>query len=235
MTANGFLEQSTARPVSFGAVVLLHGAAIAAVLLIKGPGWIQVTDPPLEVTDVKLKPPPPKILPPPPMDLKTPQVPTISRIDVPPRVIPTPVPSIPASGDPIEPSGAVIGGGTLPPSGTGTRPEPRIEPREEVPPRVERPPVRVDSQFDPRFAGALQPPYPASEERNEREGSVRLRVTIGADGRVKSAERVSATSDAFWQAAQRHALSRWRFKPATVDGRPVESSKVLSIRFQLPR
>jgi protein TonB len=45
---------------------------------------------------------------------------------------------------------------------------------------------------------------------------------------------VSATSDAFWQATQRHALSRWRFKPATVDGRPVESSKVLSIRFQLP-
>ncbi len=235
MTANGFLEQRTARPVSFGAVVLLHGAAIAAVLLIKGPGWIVSTDKPLEVVDVKLRPPPPEVPPPPSPDLKTPQVPTISQLDVPPRVIPTPVPSIPASGDPIGPSSAVIGSGTLPPSGVGTRPEPRIEPRSEVPPREIRPPVRVDSQFDPRFAGALQPPYPVSEERNEREGSVRLRVTIGADGRVKSAERVSATSDAFWQATQRHALSRWRFKPATVDGRPVESSKVLSIRFELPR
>jgi protein TonB len=233
MTANGFLEQRTARPVSFGAVVLLHGAAIAAVLLVKGPGWIQVPDKPLIATEVQLRPPPPPELPPTPIDQQTPNVPTISRIDVPPRVIPTPVPSIPMSGDPIEPSTAIIGSGTLPASGTGTRPEPRIEPRPEVPPRDLRPPVRVDSQFDPRFAGALQPPYPAAEERNDREGTVRVRVTIGADGRVKAAERVSATSDAFWLATQRHALNRWRFKPATVDGRPVESSKVLSIKFEL--
>jgi protein TonB len=234
MTANGFLEQRTARPVSFGAVVLLHGAAIAAVLLIKGPGWVRAADPPLVIKDIDLQAPPPEIESPPPLEKQIVQVPTISRLDVPPRVIPTPVSTIPASGEPIGPSSAVIGSGTLPPSGIGTRPEPRIEPRSEVPPRVERPSVRVDSQFDPRFASALQPPYPTSEERNEREGIVRLRVTIGADGRVKSAERVSATSDAFWQATQRHALSRWRFKPATVDGRPVESSKVLSIRFQLP-
>jgi protein TonB len=47
-----------------------------------------------------------------------------------------------------------------------------------------------------------------------------VRVTIAPDGRVTSVEQVSATSPAFFQATQRHALSRWRFKPATVDGRP---------------
>jgi protein TonB len=62
---------------------------------------------------------------------------------------------------------------------------------------------------------------------------VRVRVTIGADGRVKAAEKVSATSDAFWRNTERQALTRWRFRPATVDGRPIESSKVLNVKFQL--
>jgi protein TonB len=93
--------------------------------------------------------------------------------------------------------------------------------------------MRIDAEFDPRFADMIQPPYPPSEERAQREGSVRLRVTIGADGRVKAVERLSATSDAFWRAAERHALARWRFRPATVDGRAVESRKVLSLHFRL--
>jgi protein TonB len=93
--------------------------------------------------------------------------------------------------------------------------------------------MRIDAEFDPRFADAMQPAYPTSEQRAQRDGSVRLRVTIGADGRVKAVERLSATSDAFWRATQRHALSRWRFRPATVDGRPVESRKVLSVHFRI--
>jgi protein TonB len=79
----------------------------------------------------------------------------------------------------------------------------------------------------------LQPPYPASEERMEREGKVSIRVTIGPDGRVKAAEKVSATSDAFFHETERHALRAWRFKPATVDGKPVESRQVLTVLFRL--
>jgi protein TonB len=95
------------------------------------------------------------------------------------------------------------------------------------------PPVRLEALFDPRFAADQQPPYPTSEERAQREGRVRLRVTIGADGRVKAVQRLDATSDAFWRSTERHALSRWRFRPATDDGRPVESTKVLTITFQI--
>jgi protein TonB len=50
---------------------------------------------------------------------------------------------------------------------------------------------------------------------------------------VEAVEKVSATSDAFWRVTERQALSRWRFKPATVDGNPVQSSKVLSVFFKL--
>ena len=64
-------------------------------------------------------------------------------------------------------------------------------------------------------------------------GTVRIRVTIGTDGRVRAAERVSATSDAFWAAAERQALTRWRFRPATVDGRPIESTRTMTIHFRI--
>ena len=115
--------------------------------------------------------------------------------------------------------------------GTGTEPSTTPE-VVTVPPRPVRDPVRVASLFDTRFGGQ-QPPYPQSEVRAEREGQVRIRVTIGADGRVTATERLAATNDAFWRATDTQARNRWRFRPATLDGRPVQDSKVITIHFRL--
>jgi protein TonB len=93
--------------------------------------------------------------------------------------------------------------------------------------------VRVDAEFDPRFADDFLPPYPPARERAEQEGRVRVRLTIGADGRVKSVVRLSATHEDFWNATERHVRNRWRFRPATLDGRPVETSKTMTIDFRL--
>ena len=230
MAQHGFLEQrQSANPLSLGAVLLLHGAAVAALILIKGPGWVAEVTPPLVVDAIPIDKPPPPEAPPPEPDRQMPQSPSLSRIDVPPRVIQTPVPSIPSDPGRSVPS-LVVGTEPNPFPGLASRPVP--EPS--IP--VERPipnPVRVDAQFDPRFANALQPPYPVTEERAEREGDVRIRVTIGPDGRVTGTQKISATNDAFWRSTERQALSRWRFRPATVDGRPTESSKVLNVRFRL--
>src|SRR3546814_8325723 len=81
-------------------------------------------------------------------------------------------------------------------------------------PHPPAPPVRIEPEM--RAGIALQPPYPASERRMNREGTVTIRLLIGADGRVKSAEKVRATSEAFCSVTERHALSRWRFRPATL-------------------
>jgi len=230
MSANGFLEQKqTTRPLSFGMVVLLHGAAIAGVLLIKNPVFDRRPDVIPKTYQVPPEVPPPPIDEPPPQ-LQKAVTPPLSRIDVPPRVIPTPVPSIPVQNErTIVPPGPVVGNDPAPPSGAGTRPAPAVV----VPPTppVPRPVTRVAAQFDSR--SALQPPYPAAEQRAEREGQVRVRVTIGTNGRVVAIERLSATSDAFWRATERHARGSWRFKPATEDGRPVQSSKVLTVHFRL--
>jgi periplasmic protein TonB len=93
--------------------------------------------------------------------------------------------------------------------------------------------VLVESKIDPRALPAFQPDYPGSMIRQGVEGTVTVRVTIGADGRVTDIERVSATDEAFWLATQRHALRKWRFRPATRDGVPIASSKVLTVHFKL--
>ncbi len=60
-----------------------------------------------------------------------------------------------------------------------------------------------------------------------------MRVLVGADGRVRQVERVSATSDAFFMATESQALRRWRFKPGTRDGVAQEAWRVMTVTFRL--
>jgi protein TonB len=94
-------------------------------------------------------------------------------------------------------------------------------------------PVLVDAAPDPKFARDFQPPYPASELRTQTEGKVTVRVLIGVDGRIKAIEQVRADSSGFFDATRRQALAKWRFRPATRDGIPVEAWRVMTVRFQL--
>ncbi len=91
--------------------------------------------------------------------------------------------------------------------------------------------MRTEAQIDGR--SRLQPAYPPAEERAAVEGSVTVIVTIGTDGRVKDVEKVRAASDAFYRATEQQALRHWRFKPAMVDGKPVESRKTMTVHFRL--
>ena len=216
MTEGGFFDRKTGSPTGLVLVVAVHTAALGALALIKGPEIQRRIFDPIVTTFI----PAPQDPPPVPEPQVEPEQRTMP-IAVPP-VVDTPLqrretayvdlPRVPTF-DPAPPP-------PLPPA----RAEPQPPPRE---------PVRIAAQIDPRFANALQPPYPGSEQRAQRGGSVRVRVTIGADGRVKAIERLSATSDAFWEATERHALARWRFRPATEDGRPVESVKVMTLVFRI--
>ncbi|MDQ8756965.1 TonB family protein [Sphingosinicella sp. LHD-64] len=215
MSEAGFFEQRRASPSGFALVVAMHAAALGAVLLIKGPVIIPPAFPPMDVYNV----PPertPDPAPPPRPEVET-QTP-IRTID---PIVRTP--------DGARDQIAIVSGtGPVQPlGGTGTGFVEQVQP----PPPLT--PVRRDAEIDQRYAAAFQPPYPTSEQRAQREGTVRVRVTIGADGRVRAVERLSATSDAFWAVAERQALRHWRFRPATVDGRPIESTKVMTLHFRL--
>ncbi|HEY0326037.1 MAG TPA: energy transducer TonB [Allosphingosinicella sp.] len=224
MTATGFLEQKPRSPTGFGLVLLLHGAAIAGVVMIKGPAFLPA-DNPLVAVFVPKPPDPPPIDRPQPTPRNEVRRSAPSTTFVPDTVVdPPPTGETFAGGPPTEGFDPRPATGELGTGGGGTG--------ETIP--VERPrpaPVRTEALFGRGVE--QQPPYPLSEIRGGREGSVRVQVRIGTDGRVKGVTRLSATSDAFWRATERHALSSWRFRPATEDGRPVESSKTLTVHFRL--
>ena len=102
--------------------------------------------------------------------------------------------------------------------------------RTDPPPHV---PVLTEPRVDPRFAEALQPPYPPTMQRMGREGRVSVRVLVGADGRVKAVTLISSSDDAFFAATERQALRYWRFKPATRDGVAIESWRTMAVRFEM--
>jgi protein TonB len=117
-----------------------------------------------------------------------------------------------------------------------TEPVPGLAPVRDVGPIfVPEPPPPLPpllrAERDSRFDRDFQPAYPSAELRAQRDGLVQIKVLIGIDGRVKAAQSVNATSDAFFEATRRQALSKWRFKPATRGGVPEESWKTLSVRF----
>ena len=94
-------------------------------------------------------------------------------------------------------------------------------------------PVKVAAALDKKYAAALQPPYPPDMIRLEKEGRATVKVLIGTDGRVKSVTRVRGDDDAFLRATEQQALGKWRFKPATLDGKPVESWREMTVVFKL--
>jgi protein TonB len=215
MSEAGFFAQKRNSPTSLGLVILLHGALIAAVVLIKGPAFTRLVDPTTRVTLIPIETDPPPDVPPP--QPRQPQRP-MEQVDQLPPLVPT------------RPTGPVFDPG--PPvrlaentAGSGIADIPQLPPE---PPRV---PVRRAAQVDPR--SQLQPPYPASELRAQRDGRVQVRVTIGPDGRVIDVALISATSDAFWLVTRQQALGHWRFRPATVDGRSVQDTRMMSLVFRI--
>ena len=188
-----------------GLIVSTHASRIVAIF-----------DPPIEVRNIPLpKDPPPDPQPRPksdPIDRKV----YVPPIDPPPIADPTQIDTTKTFTETPPPP-------TQP--GTGTE---LLKP----PPAIPKP-VIVGASYDSRYANALQPPYPSSEIRSGNTGRVVIRVLIGIDGRVKQVERIAAASDAFFAAAERQALTKWRFKPATSDGIPIEQWKQMALRFEL--
>lgn len=213
MTEAGFFEPKRLSPTGLTVVIALHAAGLAALVLAKAPSYVKPVYGETSVFDVPpIKEPPPE---------KKPEV----------RQKQEPKDNVPFARDPVIDRPVDIG--------IATREDviPILPPSDPVFEKIVDPPVpdpvRVEAQFDQRFADQLRPPYPLSAQRDGIEGVVTMRLLIGPDGRVKAAEKIAATNDAFFQAAQRQALRMWRFKPATVDGKPIESRKQMTLRFEL--
>ena len=210
---NSYGSDRSRHPVAALLAVGLPAALVAAVAL--SPmvmDTIPKTDP-MVGTLIKLPPPPP---PEPTADAK-PVPRTASASDTVKPVVET----MPSSDNRVA-EGPVI---------VDLRPlDPGLPARPADPPPL---PKLIFAELDPRYAGAFQPDYPASEQRREIEGVAKVRVLIGTDGRVKAVELVSTDSPGFFAETKRRALSKWRFTPATRGGVAEESWKTMTVRFEI--
>jgi periplasmic protein TonB len=84
------------------------------------------------------------------------------------------------------------------------------------------------------YARNPAPAYPAAARRHEQQGTVTVKVLVGADGSVERAEIADSSGfDTLDNAALETVRSRWRFVPARHDGLAVESWVLVPIRFAL--
>jgi protein TonB len=80
----------------------------------------------------------------------------------------------------------------------------------------------------------MQPPYPSASRALDEEGSVVLTVSIDAAGRVTGVSLLHSSGfSRLDSAALDFARRRWRFEPALQDGRPMASTRTITVRFSL--
>jgi protein TonB len=92
----------------------------------------------------------------------------------------------------------------------------------------------------PKIGGHIQqaqvisrtnPDYPLAARQARVQGSVVVAATVGTDGRIKSAKAVSGPP--LLQNAAAAAVKQWTYKPAVLNGSPVESDTQVELKFTL--
>lgn len=106
-------------------------------------------------------------------------------------------------------------------------------PRPVEPGRGPEGPVHVlGAVVPPEAVFAPDPRYPEAARRARRPGMVVLQATIDRDGRVTDLEVLRGAPFGMTEAALA-AVRRWRFRPATLEDRPVAVYYHLTVRFQV--
>jgi protein TonB len=106
---------------------------------------------------------------------------------------------------------------------------------EEPPPPSQARPASPDGLN--RWAARIQENYPARAIRDEIEGSVRVSVTIGTNGRVTACTVVGSSGSSVLDQAACDGMTRYaRYNPALDDnGNPTTGSDTRTIVYQLGR
>lgn len=193
------------RGLGLGVVILIHGLLIWALASGLGTKVVEMVKAPLEVAVLKDEPEKPDDTPPPP--------PPPPKFIEPQAFVPKPEIVI---NTPAPPPPAAI---------TAVQTEKKPEPTETIP---FSPP-----SADPGHANS-HPAYPPAARRGGQEGRVVLLLQISETGDVVDGS-VAETSGypLLDNAALKHALGRWHFKPAMRGGKPVAISMRFAIVFRL--
>lgn len=204
--------QRGSSPNAMLAIIALHVAAVAALMSAKMDLPEMIKDPPIKIDLID----PPKPPPPNPSENTQPLGPTVtpptSLVPLPPidspLVSPTPTPSF----------DDLVG--------------PALDPGPKVLPVPIPAPVKIGARLITP-PSELKPPYPRTKLASGEEAVLRLSLSIDERGRVVAVEPIGRADRVFLDAARRHLLAHWRYKPASEDGRAVASTIAVTLRFEL--
>ncbi|HEY6814743.1 MAG TPA: energy transducer TonB [Croceibacterium sp.] len=214
-------QMSGSRVIAIVIVALIHVALGYA--LVTGLAYSAIKKAVERVTtvDIEEPPPPEEEPPPPPPDDITPPPPVV----VPPSPLP-PLPSENTLRDTVDTP--------PPPQPPQPRPAPPAPPAPPPPPSKARA-ATADGQN--RWAARIQENYPARAIRDETEGTVGVRVTIGPNGRVTACSVTGSSGSPVLDDAACDGMTRYaRYNPALDDaGNPTTGSANTRIVYQLGR
>jgi TonB family protein len=108
------------------------------------------------------------------------------------------------------------------------------EEKQEVPEPASQPADIVDSIdiVQPVLIHRVNPEYPEVAKKARIQGVVILEAAISNEGTVESVKVLRGVHPVLDQAAQ-NAVRKWRYKPATYNGRPVKVKSTVSVNFKL--
>jgi periplasmic protein TonB len=238
---------------SVGLFVIMLGFSLGAhaIAINTLPEALRVTERPRRVEMEFYEPPPPPKPPEPPKEEppKPPEPkakPPPVRVEAPPpKVVAPPPPNEPPPPEtPQKPVPIVVGismssttaaGGFAVPVGNttyGKAPEKITDPSQVKPYAAQKyaPPGGADTEPVP--LEEVRPAYPEEAKANEIEGSVKMKLTIDAEGKVISAVVLSGPGYGLNETA-RAAVMKVRFKPATKNGEAVAYSFPFTYTFIL--
>jgi TonB family protein len=90
--------------------------------------------------------------------------------------------------------------------------------------------IQVPTSFEAKLLNSINPVYPNLAKRRGLEMEVKVDFTIDRDGKVKDINFSQQSKLIYFKSAIRSAIRKWRFSPATINNRKVESkmSKIFS-------
>ena len=161
-----------------------------------------------EPVEVAPPPPPETPPPPPPPEMKAPPPPFIPPVEV-------------QVQQPPPPQNVIAAATQTPPPTTSLAPP--APPAPSAPPAPPAPRAVSRSEAVADFNTCARPEYPRSSQRNEETGTTTLQFLIGVDGRVLEAKLAKSSGFRDLDRAAQSALSKCRFKPAMIDGKPEQA------------
>jgi protein TonB len=205
------------RPATIAAILLIHAGLLAALIKLDVIPVHKPRPAPLVVTLVpeQIAPPPAPPIPPaqPTQEVKA-AVTTPSPIVAPAPIVVTPAPAQVATVREIPPPVTAAPAAPAAPS--------------TAPPAPITPPDASAASLN-----NASPRYPVESRRRREEGTVRLRVVITVDGRVKDISVARTSGFGRLDEAALLAVRKWKFQPGMQAGNPVEAVGYLSIPFKI--